>query len=186
MCRYIVCDLRFCQLSPHNRRMHIITLSKYMTNRTACWLKVVLYFSGEEHGGTSDKLTGFHFCLILCFILSPPSNDTLAFPHTHTHTHTRTHPTTSHHALQQTVTAVAAGHSGEDGLDPLNTPSALALFNHAQEGTAHSPTHTDTYSECTYSQTGSPAIIKHLLQNNDTMIQQLHAENKIVCNRIDN
>lgn len=68
---YIVCDLRFCQLSPHNTHMltHIITLSKYMTDQTVYWLMVALHFAGEEQGGTPDKLTGFWFGTITLSLL---------------------------------------------------------------------------------------------------------------------
>lgn len=68
---YIVCDLRFWQLSPHNTHMltHIITLSKYMTDQTVYWLTVAPHFAGEEQGGTPDKLTGFWFGTITLSLL---------------------------------------------------------------------------------------------------------------------
>lgn len=90
------------------------------------------------------------------------------------------------------MTAVEAGHSGEDGLDPLNTPSALALLNHTQEVTAHTPTHTDTYSAYTYRIcTNRP----HLSCNNEASFfkiipyygtQQLYAEDEMLRSIIKN
>lgn len=100
---------------------------------------MALCLAGEEHGGTSDKLTGFLGIISLSPFYFVPS--TSVYSHFSSHTHSNTHPSSSHQALQQTVTAVVAGHSGEDGLNPLDTPSDLALLNHTQEVTANPYTH---------------------------------------------
>lgn len=102
---------------------------------------MVLYLAGEEHSGASDKLTGFQVCsLFLIFCLSASLS----------------HHFPSHHlSLCASTNSDSCGsrrQSGEDGLNPLNTSSALALLSHTHKrlllnsAHQHISTHTVYYT----------------------------------------
>lgn len=92
---------------------------------------MALCLAGEEHGGTSDKLTGFYFgtiTLVSFFILLP------LFFHTHKYTPLHLSPGT-------TTNSDSCGSIRQRSRwtqPPLNTSSAFAPLNHTQEVTANS------------------------------------------------